>query len=74
MEISSTPASSFVKDLVELNELGEIVVDPKTNMTKTPGLFAAGDATHIPYKQIIIACGEGAKAALSAYYYLSKKP
>lgn len=74
VEISSIPSSGFVKDLVELNGLGEIIIDSKTNMTKTPGLFAAGDVTDVPYKQIVIACGEGAKAALSAYYYLSKKP
>ncbi len=73
VEIRSIPLTDFVKDLVELNELGEIIIDPKTNMTKTPGLFAAGDVTDVSYKQIIIACGEGAKAALSAYYYLQKR-
>ncbi len=72
VEIDSTPSSGFVKDLVELNEFGEIIVDPKTNMTKTPGLFAAGDITDVKYKQIVIACGEGAKAALSAYHHLFK--
>lgn len=70
--IGSIPASDFVRGLVELNEFGEIIVDSKTGKTKTPGLFAAGDVTNVPYKQIIIACGEGAKAALSAYDYLIK--
>ena len=73
VEIGSAFRSDFVKDLVELNEFGEIIVDSKTGETKTPGLFAAGDVTDIPYKQIIIAAGEGAKAALSAYHYLFKR-
>ena len=73
VEIGSQPATSFVKDLVEFSERDEIIVDPKTNMTKTPGLFSAGDVTDVRYKQIIIAAGEGAKAALSAYEYLQKK-
>jgi len=70
VEIGYRPATSFVKDLVELNEKGEIVIDFKTNQTRTPGLFAAGDSTNVLYKQIVIAAGEGAKAALSAYAYL----
>ena len=70
VEIGSIPATSFIQDLVEFNKRSEIKIDPKTYTTKTPGLFAAGDVTNIKYKQIIIACGEGAKAALSAYEYL----
>ncbi len=73
VEIGSPPLSGFVGELVELNEFGEIIVDSKTGETKTPGLFAAGDVTDIPYKQIIIAAGEGAKAALSVYHYLFKR-
>lgn len=72
VEIGSQPATSFVKDLVDFSERDEIMIDPKTNMTKTPGLFAAGDVTNIRYKQIVIAAGEGAQAALSAYEYLQK--
>ena len=72
VEIGSQPATSFVKGLVDFNEKDEIVVNPKTSQTKTPGLFAAGDVTDVKYKQIVIACGEGAKAALSAYEYLQK--
>ena len=72
VEIGSQPATSFVKDLVDFNEKDEIKVDPKTNMTKTAGLFAAGDVTDVKYKQIVIAAGQGAQAALSAYEYLQK--
>lgn len=70
VEIGSTPASSFAKDLVELNERGEIKVDFETFQTKTPGLFAAGDVNVGKFKQIITAAGEGAKAALAAAEYL----
>jgi len=73
VEVGSQPATSFVKDLVDFNEKDEIVVDPKTGQTRTPGLFAAGDLDDVPYKQIVIAAGEGAKAALSVYEYLQKK-
>lgn len=72
IEIGSQPATSFVKDLVEFNERDEIVADPKTAETKTPGLFVAGDVDNVPFKQIVIACGEGAKALLSAANYLQK--
>jgi thioredoxin-disulfide reductase len=73
VEIGYKPASSFVKDLVDLNEKGEIVIDFKTNQTKTPGLFCAGDVSSVLYKQIVVAAGEGAKAALSVYEYLQKQ-
>lgn len=72
VEIGSQPATSFIKDLVDFNEKDEIIVKPKTGQTKTSGLFAAGDVDDVPYKQIVIAAGEGAKAAFSAYYYLQK--
>ncbi|MDP3093216.1 MAG: FAD-dependent oxidoreductase [bacterium] len=70
IEIGSLPATDFLKDLVDFNKAGEIAIDPLTCATKTPGLFAAGDVTDIKYKQIVVAAGEGAKAALSAYNYL----
>lgn len=70
VEIGNQPATSFVKDLVDFNERDEIKVDFETFQTKTPGLFAAGDCNVGKYKQIITACGEGAKAALAAYDYL----
>lgn len=73
VEIGYQPATAFVKDLVDFNERDEIKVDFETYQTKTPGLFAAGDCNMGQFKQIITACGEGAKAALAAYLYLSKK-
>ncbi len=69
VQIGSIPAADFAKDLVDLNEAGEIKIDSNT-AAKTAGLFAAGDVTNIKYKQVVIAAGEGAKAALSAYDYL----
>jgi len=72
VEIGSIPATGFLKDLVDFNEQDEIKINPKTCETKTPGLFAAGDVTDVKDKQIIVAAGEGAKAALSAYEYLQK--
>jgi len=76
VEIGNVPATGFVKDLVEFNEKDEIKIDPKTNMTKTPGLFVAGDVTDVRWKQIVVAAGEGCKAALSVYGYLrnSRQP
>lgn len=72
IEIGSIPATDFLKDLVDFDEAGDIIINPKTCETKTAGLFAAGDVTDVEYKQIIIAAGEGAKAGLSAYEYLQK--
>jgi NADH-dependent peroxiredoxin subunit F len=69
IEVGSIPSTDFLPPEVELNELGEIVID-SNNRTSVPGLFAAGDATNVVEKQIIIAAGEGAKAALSAYAWL----
>lgn len=71
IEIGSTPSVDFVKGLKK-NELNEIIVNNK-NETNIPGLFAAGDVTDIPEKQIVVAAGEGCKAALSAFKFLSKK-
>lgn len=71
VEIGSIPMSDFVKDLVELNDIGEIVVNKKAE-TNIPGIYAAGDVTNSSYKQIIIAAAEGAKAALSASDYLNR--
>jgi thioredoxin-disulfide reductase len=73
VEIGSVPATGFVKDLVEFNEKDEIKIDSKTNVTKTAGLFAAGDVSDIEWKQIVVAAGEGCKAALSTYAYLKKQ-
>lgn len=72
IEIGSIPNTHFLKGLAELNELGEIKVNCRCE-TSVPGLYAAGDVTDVPEKQIIIAAGEGAKAALSASNYLLTK-
>lgn len=66
VQIGLLPNSQFLKDTVELTKGGEIVVDAK-GRTTVPGIYAAGDVTTIPYKQIIIAMGEGAKVALAAF-------
>ena len=73
VEIGYSPATAFVKDLVEFSERDEIVTDLESYATKTPGLFAAGDCNKGKYKQIVTAAGEGAKAALAAYDYLLKQ-
>lgn len=72
IQIGWEPAADFAKGLVNFNEKNEIEINLLTNETKTPGLFAAGDVTCVPFKQMIIAAGEGAKAALSCYDYLKK--
>jgi thioredoxin reductase (NADPH) len=71
IEMGYTPKTDLVKDLVSLNSKGEIIVD-KSNTTSYPGIFAAGDVSDIPFKQVIISAGEGAVAALSAYNYIQK--
>ena len=73
VEIGHTPAISFIKDLVDFNERDEIKIDLQTCQTKTPGLFSAGDVTEVKIKQIVVAAGEGTKAALGAYRYLNDK-
>jgi len=72
IEIGSIPSTAYLPPDVELNSLGEIVIDAN-NRTSLPGLFAAGDVTNVMEKQIIIAAGEGAKAALSAYAWLVER-
>ncbi len=72
VEIGYLPATIFLNGLVELNEKDEAMVDAKTLETKTSGLFSAGDCNMSKYKQIVMASGEGAKAALSAYEYIKK--
>ena len=66
VQIGLLPNSQFIKGFVETTQNGEIVVDQKCR-TSQKGIYAAGDVTTVPYKQIIIAMGEGAKAALSAF-------
>jgi len=72
IEIGYIPATGFVKGLVDFSKRDEIKIDPVTCETKTKGLFAAGDVTDIPVKQIITSAAEGCKAALSVYEFLKK--
>lgn len=69
VQIGLLPNTDFLKGTVELTQFGEIAIDSK-GQTSVPGVFAAGDATTVPFKQIIIATGDGAKAALGAFDHL----
>ncbi|MBL8443205.1 MAG: FAD-dependent oxidoreductase, partial [Zoogloeaceae bacterium] len=69
IQIGLLPNTDWLKGSLELSRFGEIVVDARGH-TSAHGVFAAGDATTVPYKQIIIAMGEGSKAALSAFDHL----
>jgi NADH-dependent peroxiredoxin subunit F len=69
VQIGLVPNTEWLKGTLELSRYGEIVVDAK-GQTSVPGVFAAGDATTTPFKQIIIAAGDGAKAALGAFDHL----
>jgi alkyl hydroperoxide reductase subunit F len=71
IEIGLIPNSYLAKGLASLNHVGEIEVNC-SNETNIPGLFAAGDVTTVPEKQIVVAAGEGAKAALRAHSYLQR--
>jgi len=72
VQIGLVPNTEWLKDAVALTPRGEIEVDFR-GQTSVPGVFAAGDATTTPYKQIVIAMGEGSKAALSAFDYLIRQ-
>ncbi|OWQ44032.1 alkyl hydroperoxide reductase subunit F [Roseateles noduli] len=69
VQIGLVPNTEWLRGTVELSKHGEIIVDAK-GQTSVPGVFAAGDATTVPFKQIIIAAGDGAKAALSAFDHI----
>ena len=69
IQIGLVPNTDWLKGVVDLSKHGEIIVDAK-GQTSVPGVFAAGDATTVPFKQIIIAAGDGAKAALGAFDHL----
>ena len=69
VQIGLVPNTEWLKGTVNLSRFGEIEVDAKGH-TNVPGVFAAGDCTTVPYKQIVIAAGEGSKAALSAFDHL----
>lgn len=69
VQIGLLPNSGFLKGVVELSQYGEVVIDER-GRTSEAGIFACGDVTTVPYKQIIIAMGEGAKSSLAAFDYL----
>ncbi len=71
VQIGLVPNTEFLKGTVELSRFGEIIVDAK-GQTSVPGVFAAGDVTTVPFKQIVIAAGDGAKAALGAFDHLMR--
>ncbi len=73
VQIGLVPNTEFLQGTLNLSKFGEIEVDAKGH-TNLPGVFAAGDCTTVPFKQIIIAAGEGSKAALSAFDYLIRQP
>ena len=73
VQIGLVPNTEWLKGTVNLSRFGEIEVDAKGH-TNVPGVFAAGDCTTVPYKQIVIAAGEGSKAALSAFDHLIRTP
>jgi alkyl hydroperoxide reductase subunit F len=73
VQIGLVPNTDWLKGTVKLSPRGEVEVDAR-GQTSVPGVFAAGDCTVVPYKQIVIAVGEGAKASLSAFDYLIRSP
>jgi alkyl hydroperoxide reductase subunit F len=73
VQIGLVPNTDWLKGTVKLSSRGEVEVDAR-GQTSVPGVFAAGDCTTVPYKQIVIAVGEGAKASLSAFDYLIRSP
>lgn len=72
VEIGLLPNSELVVDTLETNPIGEIVIDTRCH-TGVSGVFACGDVTDVPFKQVIVAAGEGAKAALAAYDYIIRQ-
>jgi NADH-dependent peroxiredoxin subunit F len=73
VQIGLIPNTEWLKGMLDLSRFGEIEVDAKGH-TNVPGVFAAGDCTTVPFKQIVIAAGDGSKAALSAFDYLIRQP
>ena len=69
VQIGLLPNSEWIKETLDVSRFGEIEIDNR-GQTSIPGVFAAGDVTTVPYKQIVIAMGEGSRAALSAFDYL----
>ncbi|HNI34268.1 MAG TPA: FAD-dependent oxidoreductase, partial [Microthrixaceae bacterium] len=73
VQIGLLPNTEWLEGPIELSPRGEIVIDDR-GATSMPGVFAAGDCTTVPYKQIVIAMGAGATAGLSAFDYLIRTP
>ena len=73
VQIGLVPNTEWLKDTLELTRTGEIVVDAKGH-TNVPGVLAAGDCTTEPFKQIVVAAGAGASAALAAFEHLVRHP
>ena len=73
VQIGLVPNTDWLKGVVKLSPRGEVEINARGE-TSVPGVFAAGDCTVVPYKQIVIAMGEGAKASLSAFDYLIRAP
>jgi len=73
VQIGLLPNTEWLEGAVELSNRGEVVIDDR-GQTSVPGVFAAGDCTTVPYKQIVIAMGAGATAALSAFDHLIRTP
>lgn len=74
VEVGTAPNSDFVKDLVKLNERGEVIVDHKSQKTSCEGIWAAGDISDVLYKQNNISAGDAIKAVLNIHDYLKKQP
>lgn len=72
VQIGLLPNSDFLNGVVERTQHGEVIIDEQCRTTE-PGIFAAGDVSTVPYKQIVIAMGEGAKASLSAFDYIIRE-
>ena len=72
VQIGLVPNSGFLKGIVDLSQFGEVLINARCE-TSEAGIFACGDVTTVPYKQIVIAMGEGSKAALSAFDYLIRE-
>ncbi len=73
VQIGLVPNTDWLKGIVKLSARGEIEIDARGE-TSVPGVFAAGDCTTVPYTQIVIAVGEGAKASLGAFDHLIRSP
>lgn len=73
VEIGLVPSTDYVKDVVELNQYGQVVIDPRTQQTKTKGIWAAGDCTDVLYHQNNIAAGDAVRALEDIYMYLHAK-